>query len=122
MDVMRTAAGLLMLLLCAAAPPPGSSDAIDLAPYGDWIEHLQIPGTNSSCCSKSDCREVLWRIKGGRYEAFIDERWIDSTNSWEVVPASAVIPPAKRGPISMACWVWSHLPSRFLCFSPGFEN
>ena len=72
------AAGLLYSYqpLLRAAPPPGADP--DLAP---WFKSLRQPETNLSCCDRSDCRTVRYRIVDGHFQAFIGEEFARWQNS-----------------------------------------
>ena len=67
---MATAA-LLSASRIEAAPPENADPA--LAP---WFQSLLQPRTGVSCCSISDCRPADSRVRDGRYEVFIDDRWM----------------------------------------------
>lgn len=97
-----------------AAPPPGADP--DLAP---WFRSLRQPETNLSCCDRSDCRMVRYRIVNGRIQAFIGQefaRWQNPPNDWVDVPESSVLHnhdnPTGEG---VACWAGS----RIICFVEG---
>jgi hypothetical protein len=109
----------------AAPPPPGSAAADDLAPFADWLKGLRSPKTLVRCCDLSDCRLVQYRIWAGHYEAYIgSDAWDGAPDAWLVVPEGVVIPPAKRGPIAVACWSRQQVPfnAGFLCFAPASDS
>ena len=100
--------------LSTAAPPPGADP--DLAP---WFKSLRQPQTNLSCCDRSDCRTVRYRIVNGHFQAFIGEefaRWQNPPHAWVDVPENSVLHrednPTGEG---VACWAGS----RIICFIEG---
>ena len=106
----------------AAAPPPGSPEAEELAPFADWLSGLRSPRTSVRCCDLSDCRLVQYRIKVDYYEAYIgSDSWEGAPDTWLAVPDGVVIPPARRGPVAVACWSRHQVPFNrgFLCFAPA---
>ena len=64
-----------------AEPPAGLS--LDPALH-EWFEALHRPGSAKPCCSVSDCRFAVFRIRDGHYEVAID-------GYRYVVPPQAVI-------------------------------
>ncbi len=97
-----------------AAPPPGADP--DLAP---WFRNLRQPETNLSCCDRSDCRTVRYRIVNGHIQAFIGQefaRWQNPPNTWVDVPETSILHnhdnPTGEG---VACWGGA----RILCFVEG---
>ena len=97
------------------AAPPANADP-ELAP---WFRSLRQPETNMSCCDRSDCRMVRYRIMHGRIQAFIGQefaRWQNPPNDWVDVPESSVLHnhdnPTGEG---VACWAGA----RIICFVEG---
>jgi hypothetical protein len=97
-----------------AAPPPGADP--DLAP---WFKSLRQPQTNLSCCDRSDCRTVRYRIMGGHFQAFIGDefaRWQNPPHAWVDVPETSVLHqdnnPTGEG---VACWAGA----KIICFVEG---
>jgi len=97
-----------------AAPPPHADP--DLAP---WFKSLRQPETNLSCCDRSDCRTVRYRIVDGHFQAFIGEefaRWQNPPHAWVDVPENSILHrddnPTGEG---VACWAGS----RIICFVEG---
>lgn len=97
-----------------AAPPPGADP--NLAP---WFQSLRQPQTNLSCCDRSDCRVVRYRIVDGHFQAFIGgefARWQNPPYAWVDVPEESVLHrhdnPTGEG---VACWAGT----RIICFVEG---
>jgi hypothetical protein len=97
-----------------AAPPPNPDP--DLAP---WFRSLRQPKTELSCCDRSDCRMVQYRIVDGHFQAFIGSefaRWQNPPYAWVDVPESSVLHrhdnPTGEG---VACWAGS----KIICFVEG---
>ena len=97
-----------------AAPPAGADP--DLAP---WFKSLRQPQTNLSCCDRSDCRMVRYRIMNGHFQAFIGQefaRWQNPPNDWVDVPEASVLHrhdnPTGEG---VACWAGA----KIICFVEG---
>ncbi len=97
-----------------AAPPPGADP--DLAPS---FQSLRQPQTNLSCCDRSDCRTVRYRIVDGHFQAFIGgefARWQNPPFAWVDVPDNSVLHrhdnPTGEG---IACWA----ADRIICFVEG---
>lgn len=97
-----------------AAPPDGSDGS--LAP---WFRSLRQPRTELSCCDRSDCRIVKYRIVDGHFQAFIGSefsRWQNPPNAWVDVPEDNVLHkhdnPTGEG---VACWSGRTI----ICFVEG---
>jgi hypothetical protein len=97
-----------------AAPPPDADPG--LAP---WFRSLHQPQTNMSCCDRSDCRTVRYRIVNGHFQAFIGgefARWQNPPYAWVDVPDNSVLHrhdnPTGEG---VACWAGM----RIICFVEG---
>lgn len=97
-----------------AAPPPGADP--DLAP---WFRSLRQPNTEQSCCDRSDCRAVRYRIIDGHFQAFIGSefaRWQNPPYAWVDVPETSVLHrhdnPTGEG---VACWAGM----KIICFVEG---
>ncbi len=97
-----------------AAPPPNADPS--LAP---WFKSLRQPQTNISCCDRSDCRTVRYRIVDGHFQAFIGDefaRWQNPPYAWVDVPETSILHhadnPTGEG---VACWA----QSRIICFVEG---
>ena len=97
-----------------AAPPPNADP--DLAP---WFKSLRQPQTNLSCCDRSDCRTVRYRIVDGHFQAFIGSefaRWQNPPYDWVDVPENAILHhldnPTGEG---VACWAGA----KIICFIEG---
>jgi hypothetical protein len=97
-----------------AAPPPGADP--ELAP---WFKSLRQPKTELSCCDRSDCRTVQYRIVDGHFQAFIGgefARWQNPPYDWVDVPESSVLHrhdnPTGEG---VACWSGQAI----ICFIEG---
>ena len=111
-----TAVTLLMLSITSPrAAPPADADP-NLAP---WFRSLRQPNTGISCCDRSDCREVQYRIVNGHYQAFIGgefSRWQNPPYQWMDVPESSVLHrhdnPTGEG---VACWAGGAI----ICFIEG---
>jgi hypothetical protein len=112
------AAASCLVLVCPsssrAAPPPGADP--NLAP---WFQSLRQPQTNLSCCDRSDCRTVRYRIIDGHFQAFIGGefgRWQNPPYAWVDVPENSVLHnhdnPTGEG---VACWAGA----RIICFVEG---
>jgi hypothetical protein len=107
-------------LLCSyqpplrAAPPPGADP--DLAP---WYRGLRQPQTNLSCCDRSDCRAVQYRILNGHIQAFIGQEfapWQNPPNDWVDVPETSILHPHDNPTgEGVACWAGT----RIICFVEG---
>jgi hypothetical protein len=98
----------------SAAPPQGADPT--LAP---WFKSLRQPQTNLSCCDRSDCRTVRYRIVDGHFQAFIGEefaRWQNPPYAWVDVPEDSIIHrmdnPTGEG---VACWAGA----KIICFIEG---
>jgi len=94
---MRHVALVAMVFLCLrpvlAAPPPDADPTLE-----PWFRSLHIPGSMVLCCSMSDCRQVMSRVVGGHYQAFIAEKWRD-------VPDDRVLTrPDNPTGHAVACW------------------
>ena len=116
--VFSTLAAAGLLFACwtpaRAAPPPGADP--DLAP---WFRSLRQPQTNLSCCDRSDCRMVRYRMVDGRIQAFIGQefaRWQNPPNDWVDVPETSILHrhdnPTGEG---VACWAGA----KIICFVEG---
>ena len=99
----------------AGAAPPADSDGT-LAP---WFRGLRQPRTELSCCDRSDCRMVKYRIVDGHFQAFIGgefSRWQNPPNAWVDVPEDNVLHkhdnPTGEG---VACWSGRAI----ICFVEG---
>ena len=97
-----------------AAPPPDADP--NLAP---WFRSLHQPQTNLSCCDRSDCRTVRYRIVNGHFQAYIGgefARWQDPPYAWVDVPDDNVLHrhdnPTGEG---VACWAGT----KIICFVEG---
>ena len=97
-----------------AAPSPGADS--DLAP---WFRSLRQPRTELSCCDRSDCRMVKYRIVDGHFQAFIGgefSRWQNPPHAWVDVPEDNVLHkhdnPTGEG---VACWSGRTI----ICFVEG---
>jgi hypothetical protein len=97
-----------------AAPPADANP--DLAP---WFRSLRQPKTDLSCCDRSDCRMVRYRIIEGRFQAFIGgefARWQNPPFAWVDVPEGSVLHrhdnPTGEG---VACWSGKTI----ICFVEG---
>ena len=115
---LRLLVAYCMVLACQtplqAAPPVGADP--DLAP---WFRSLRQPKTELSCCDRSDCRMVQYRIVDGHFQAFIGSefaRWQNPPYDWVDVPESSVLHrhdnPTGEG---VACWAGS----KIICFVEG---
>ncbi len=108
--------GLVIFCACPArAAPPAGADP-ELAP---WFRSLRQPQTNLSCCDRSDCRTVRYRIVDGRFQAFIGSefaRWQNPPHTWVDVPENSVLHrhdnPTGEG---VACWAGAQI----ICFVEG---
>jgi hypothetical protein len=97
------------------AAPPADGDA-SLAP---WFRSLKQPKTELSCCDRSDCRTVQYRIIDGHFQAFIGgefSRWQNPPFAWVDVPEDSVLHrhdnPTGEG---VACWSGRTI----ICFVEG---
>ncbi len=97
-----------------AAPPPGADP--ELAP---WFKSLRQPKTELSCCDRSDCRTVQYRVVDGHFQAFIGgefARWQNPPYDWVDVPETSVLHrhdnPTGEG---VACWSGRAI----ICFIEG---
>jgi len=97
-----------------AAPPPGADP--NLAP---WFQGLRQPQTNLSCCDRSDCRTVRYRIVNGHFQAYIGgefARWQNPPYDWVDVPDESILHnhdnPTGEG---VACWAGA----KIICFIEG---
>jgi hypothetical protein len=98
-----------------AAPPPDGGDPA-LAP---WFRGLRQPKTELSCCDRSDCRMVKYRVIDGHFQAFIGgefSRWQNPPYAWVDVPEDSVLHkhdnPTGEG---VACWSGRTI----ICFVEG---
>jgi hypothetical protein len=99
----------------ARAAPPAGADP-ELAP---WFRNLRQPQNNLSCCDRSDCRSVRYRVVDGRFQAFIGSefaRWQNPPYTWVDVPENSVLHrhdnPTGEG---VACWAGAQI----ICFVEG---
>ncbi|MEA2775714.1 MAG: hypothetical protein QOF90_1120 [Acetobacteraceae bacterium] len=97
------------------AAPPTDADP-NLTP---WFRSLRQPQTNLSCCDRSDCRTVRYRIVDGHFQAFIGgefSRWQNPPYAWVDVPDNNVLHrhdnPTGEG---VACWAGAQV----ICFVEG---
>jgi hypothetical protein len=97
------------------AAPPVDADP-NLAP---WFRSLHQPNTELSCCDRSDCRMVQYRIVDGHFQAFIGTefgRWQNPPNAWVDVPDTSILHrhdnPTGEG---VACWSGRAI----ICFVEG---
>ncbi|WP_146101622.1 hypothetical protein [Rhodopila globiformis] len=116
--VFPALAALGLLYCCPAplraAPPPYADPA--LAP---WFRSLHQPRTNESCCDRSDCRTVQYRIVNGHYQAFIGgefARWQNPPFAWVDVPEDAILH-RHDNPTGEAVACWSG--RTIICFIQG---
>ncbi|MCB1534879.1 MAG: hypothetical protein KDJ44_09175 [Rhodoblastus sp.] len=80
------------------------------APHRDWFRDLKQPGTGVPCCDVSDCRPVEARTVAGKWEAEINNRWVE-------VPAEKILQ-SKSNPTgsAVACY-WANGESvTWFCF------
>ncbi|MFL5255649.1 MAG: hypothetical protein ACJ8AI_22680 [Rhodopila sp.] len=97
-----------------AAPPPYADPA--LAP---WFRSLHQPRTNQSCCDRSDCRTVQYRIIDGHFQAFIGgefARWQNPPFAWVDVPEDSILH-RHDNPTGEAVACWSG--RTIICFIEG---
>jgi hypothetical protein len=97
-----------------AAPPADADTAL-----GPWFRSLRQPRTELSCCDRSDCRMVKYRIVDGHFQAFIGgefSRWQNPPYAWVDVPEDNVLHnhdnPTGEG---VACWSGRTI----ICFVEG---
>ena len=72
------------------AAPPSDADPN----LGPWFKSLRQPQTNLSCCDRSDCRIVRYRIVDGHFQAFMGgefARWQNPPHARVDVPDSSVL-------------------------------
>jgi hypothetical protein len=109
------AAAIFLAALCVAvaafADPP--SGALTTGPIHDWFQSLEVPGTNTSCCSEADCRPVDYRLADKGYEVFIE-------NEWRAVPEDRVLH-GKTNPTGRGILCRMPYSGVILCFVPGWE-
>jgi hypothetical protein len=87
--VWRLAPCLAAVLLLALPRASIGHDA--MAPNAEWFQGLALPN-GAPCCSLSDCREALHRVRDGGYEVLIDERFPNGAGvGWVKVPAEAIL-------------------------------
>lgn len=115
---MRTFA-VASLLCCLAAPSPAAPPVDADASLAPWFRGLRQPKTEMSCCDRSDCRMVQYRIAGGHFQAFIGgefARWQNPPYAWVDVPEDSVLHnhdnPTGEG---VACWSGRAI----ICFVEG---
>ena len=97
-----------------AAPPAGADPEL-----GPWFRSLHLPNSDQSCCDRSDCRMVKYRIVDGHFQAFIGSefsRWQNPPYDWVDVPEDSILHrhdnPTGEG---VACWAGM----RIICFVEG---
>ena len=97
------------------AAPPADVDP-NLSP---WFRSLRQPNTDQSCCDRSDCRTVRYRVVDGHFQAFIGNEfalWQNPPFTWVDVPEGSVLHrhdnPTGEG---VACWSGRAI----ICFIEG---
>ncbi len=96
-----------------AAPPDNPDPAL-----GPFYRSLRVPGTDTSCCSESDCRTTVTRLRNGVEEVFVSkDKFPGGQNEWVVVPDSRRLAP-RDNPTgeSVVCWTPG---GGVLCFLRG---
>src|SRR3954454_2742711 len=116
--VIHALAAVCLIYCCPAplraAPPPYADPA--LAP---WFRSLHQPKTNQSCCDRSDCRTVQYRIIDGHFQAFIGgefARWQNPPFAWVDVPEDSILH-RHDNPTGEAVACWSG--RTIICFIEG---
>lgn len=106
----RAAALALVALLGAHIASARDDGRYAQAPHRDWFRSLKQPGTEVSCCDVSDCKPVEARTTNGRWEAFIDNRWVE-------VPDGKILQ-SKSNPTgsAVACYTALGESVHFFCF------
>lgn len=96
------------LIGCLQAPALGAPPADGDGALAPWFRGLRQPRTALSCCDRSDCRMVKYRIVEGHFQAFIGgefARWQNPPYAWVDVPEDSVLHkhdnPTGEG---VACW------------------
>ena len=92
--VLAFAALMILMLLDitrARAEPPLGTDM--QSPRALWFQGLRQPGSGRSCCSIADCRPVVYRTQGDKFQAFIDRKsfGIDAPNDWVSIPDDRIL-------------------------------
>jgi hypothetical protein len=86
-----------------------------------WFERQTSHDGHFPCCSEADghvLNEEDWRVQGGKYQVFLEDRWWD-------VPREAIVDPGKgANPIGKPVVWYRHLegydgPPHLDCFCPG---
>jgi len=109
---------LVVASQASAAPPPGT----DLSsPIHQWFERQTSHDGHFPCCSEADghvLNEEDWRVHGGKYQVFLEDRWWD-------VPKEAIVDPGKGdNPLAKPIVWYRHLNGydggpTIDCFCPG---
>lgn len=72
---------LLVAVILSAVPAQAAMDPENADPsLAPWFQQLKQPGTEASCCSIADCRQVEYRSSGDHYEVFIRGAWTEVPN------------------------------------------
>ena len=110
----RIAAVFLLMSVPAVARYDGPVDP-DLH---DWFEHQTSRGGMRLCCSIADghvLKEEEWRVRGGIYQVFVEDKWRD-------VPKDAIVDPGHGpNPLGKPIVWYGYLSGepRIDCFAPG---
>jgi hypothetical protein len=107
-------------LMCGMQTPLRAAPPTDADPnLRPWFRSLLQPQTGLSCCDRSDCRTVRYRIVNSHFQAYIGNefaRWQNPPYAWVDVPDSHVLHrhdnPTGEG---VACWA----DDQIICFVEG---
>jgi len=103
-------AALAISLFCAVPAVARDGGRYANSPHNDWFRSLKQPGSEISCCDVSDCRPVEARTVAGKWEAEIENRWV------EVPPAKIL--QSKSNPLgrAVACYWANGETIQWFCF------
>lgn len=114
----RVLVRVFALSLLISVPALARYDGVVEPEVHDWFEKQTSHDGMRLCCSIADghvLQEEEWRVRGGTYQVFIENKWLD-------VPRDAMVDPGKgTNPIGKPI-VWYGYTGgepRIDCFCPG---
>lgn len=103
----------LLFLALFALWPAATLAHQDGEPNAAWYQSLIQPGSNGSCCNMEDCRPVVARSVGPKYEVFdsVEKEWLE-------VPDHYILHRDNPTGEPVACILHHHV----ICFVRGPET